>query len=87
MRMLRPASGEAEASAKLAPDCLEDGLRTGLEEEASDVFAEGGGLVGGCGGALADILHTIYRTDAGFEYEFAAFCACPCAEGDLTAAL
>src|SRR5258706_7764647 len=87
IRMLLPASGDGDASTTLGSHCFEDGLRAGLEEEASYVFAEGGGLVGGCGGALADVLRAIDGTDAGFENEFAAFGACPCADGDLTAAL
>jgi len=56
----------------LAPDFFEDGLRAGLEEQASDVFAESGGLLGRCGGALADILSAVDGADAGFEDEFAA---------------
>src|SRR5258708_10028839 len=71
----------------LAPDFFEDGLRAGLEEQASDVFAESGGLLGRCGGALADILRAVDGTDAGFEDEFTAFRARPGAEGNLAAAL
>src|SRR4029077_4255043 len=87
MRMLRPASGDAEASTMLAPDCFENGLRAGLEEEASNVFAERGGLLRRGGGTLTDILRTIDRTNAGFEDEFAAFRARPGTKRDLTAAL
>src|SRR6266436_3047429 len=87
MRIFRPASGDAEASTMLAPDFFEDGLRAGFEEEARDVFAESGGLLGRGGGTLADILRTVDRADAGFEDEFAALGAGPGAEGNLTAAL
>src|SRR4029077_2991204 len=73
MRIFLPASGDAEASTMLAPDCFENGLRAGLEEEASNVFAESGGLLGRGGSTLTDILRTIDRTNAGFEDEFAAF--------------
>jgi hypothetical protein len=75
--MLRPARGEAEDSAKLASYCFEDGLGTGFEEEAGDVFAESGSLVGRGGGALADILGAVDGADAGFEEEFAALGARP----------
>jgi hypothetical protein len=67
MRMLRPARGEAEASAKLASYCFEDGLGAGFEEETRDVFAKSGGLVWRGGGALADILGAVDGADAGFE--------------------
>src|SRR5258707_14453769 len=87
MRIFRPASGDAEASTMLASDCFEDGLRAGLEEEARDVFAESGGLLGRRGGTLADILRAVDGADAGFEDEFAALGAGPGAEGNLTAAL
>src|SRR6266849_4392551 len=87
MRIFLPASGDAEASTMLAPDFFEDGLRAGLKEQASDVFAESGGLLGRCGGALADILSAVDGTDAGFEDEFTAFRARPGAEGHLAAAL
>src|SRR5216684_8791185 len=85
MRIFLPASGDAEASTMLAPDFFEDGLRAGLEEQASDVFAESGGLLGRCGGALANILSAVDGTDAGFEDEFTAFRARPGAEGHLAA--
>src|SRR5712691_103323 len=39
------------------------------------------------GVALADVLRAVDGADAGFEDEFAAFGACPRAEGHLTAAL
>src|SRR5260221_11150168 len=87
MRIFRPASGDAEASTMLASDCFEDGLRAGLEEEARDVFAESGGLLGRRGGTLAGILRAGDGADAGFEDEFAALGAGPGAEGNLTAAL
>src|SRR6266849_4255067 len=87
MRIFLPASGDAEASTMLAPDFFEDGLRAGLEEQASDVFAESGGLLGRGGGALADILRAVDGTDAGFEDKFAAFRARPSAERHLAAAL
>src|SRR5258708_8792302 len=87
MRIFRAASGDAEASTMLASDCFEDGLRAGLEEEARDVFAESGGLLGRRGGTLADILRAVDGADAGFEDEFAALGAGPGAEGNLTAAL
>src|ERR1700730_1163161 len=87
IRIFLPARGDAEASTMLGPDRFEDGLRAGLEKEASDVFAESGGLVGHCGGGLADILRAIDGTDAGFQDEFAAFVARPGAEGNLAAAL
>ena len=79
MRMLRPARGDGEGSAKLATDCFEDGLGAGFEEEARDVFAESGGLVGRGGGALADILRAVDGADAGFQDEFAALGAGPSA--------
>src|SRR5258707_3732543 len=82
MRIFRPASGDAEASTMLASDCFEDGLRAGLEEEARDVFAESGGLLGRRGGTLADILRAVDGADAGFEDEFAALGAGPGAEGN-----
>src|ERR1700719_1066447 len=87
MRIFRPASGDAEASAKLAPDGFEDGLRAGFEEQAGDVFAESGGLVGCGGGALADILRAVDGADTGIEDEFVAFGAGPGAKGNLAAAL
>src|SRR5216684_6385193 len=87
IRIFLPASGDGEASTMLAPDLFEDGLRAGLEEQASDVFAESGGLLGRCGGALADILRAVDGTDAGFEDEFTAFRARPGTEGNLAAAL
>src|SRR5260370_35945522 len=71
----------------LAPDFFEDGLRASLKEEASDVFAESGGLLGRCGGALADILSAVDGADTGFEDEFTAFRARPGTEGNLAAAL
>jgi hypothetical protein len=71
----------------LAPDCFENGLRASLEEEASNVFAESGGLLGRGGGTLADILRTVDGADAGFEDEFTAFRARPGTEGHLAAAL
>ena len=71
----------------LAPDFFEDGLRAGLQEQASDVFAKSGGLIGRCGGALADILRAVDGADAGFEDEFAALGARPGTEGNLAAAL
>ena len=77
MRMLRPARGEAEASAKLASYCFENGLGAGFEEEARNVFAESGGLVWRCCGALADILRAVDGADAGFEDEFPALGARP----------
>ena len=85
--MLLPASGDGDASATLASHGFEDGLRAGLEEETSDVFAEGGGLVGRCGGALSDVLRAVDGADAGFEDKFAALGSCPRAERNLTAAL
>src|SRR6266478_8010901 len=87
MRIFRPASGDAEASTMLAPDFFEDGLRAGFEEEARDVFAERGGLLGRGGGTLADILRTVDRADAGFEDEFAALGAGPGAKRNLAATL
>src|ERR1700730_8988083 len=87
MTMRFPASGDCEVSATLGPDCFEDGLRAGLEEEARDVFAESGGLLGRRGGALADILRAVDGADAGFEDEFAALGAGPGAERNLAAAL
>ena len=48
MTMRLPESGDAEASAKLAPDGLEDGLRARFPQKAGDAFTEGGGLVGSC---------------------------------------
>ena len=66
IKMLLPASGDGNASATLASHGFEDGLRAGLEEEARYVFAEGGGLIGGGGGTLADILGAIDGHDAGF---------------------
>src|SRR5260221_14629457 len=87
MRIFRPASGDAEASTMLASDCFEDGLRAGLEEEARDVFAESGGLVGRRGGTLAGILRAVDGADAGFADEFARLGPGPGAEGNLTAAL
>src|SRR5882724_11406481 len=86
MRMLRPARGDGEGSAKLATDCFEDGLGTGFEEEARDVFAESGGLVWRCCGALADILRAVDGADTGFENKFAALDARPGAERNLAAA-
>src|SRR4029077_1697371 len=77
MRIFLPARGDAEASTMLAPDFFEDGLRACLEEETRDVFAESGGLLGRGRGALADILRTVDRADAGVEDEFAAFLARP----------
>ncbi len=82
-----PASGEFEDSATFAAHSLKDGLRAGLEQEASDVFAESSGLLGRCGGTLPDILRTVHRTNAGLEDEFAAFRAGPGAEGNLAATL
>src|ERR1700682_689276 len=87
MRIFLPASGDAEASAKLASDRFEDGLRAGFEEQAGDVLAESGGLVGRSGGALANILRAVDGADTGIEDEFVAFGAGPGAEGNLTAAL
>src|ERR1700730_17828606 len=87
IRIFLPARGHAEASTMLGPDRFEDGLRAGLDKEASDVFTEGGCLVGRCGGALAHILRAIDGADAGFEDEFAAFGARPGAERNLAAAL
>src|ERR1700676_727746 len=87
MRTFLPASGVAEASAKLTPDRFEYGLRAGFEKETSDVLAESGGLVGRCRGALVDVLRAIDRADTGFEDEFAALGARPGTEGNLTAAL
>src|ERR1700741_1937418 len=82
-----PASGEAEASATLTGDLFEDGLGAGFEEKTGDVFAKGGGLIGRCGGALADVLRTVDGADAGVEDKFAALGARPGAERNLTAAL
>src|SRR6267378_4436891 len=84
--MLRPARGEAEASAKLTSDCFENGLGAGFEEETRDVFAKSGGLVWRCGGALADILRAVDGADTGFENKFAALDARPGAERNLAAA-
>ena len=79
MRMLRPARGEAEASAKLTSYCFENGLGAGFEEEARDVFAESRGLLGRGNGTLADILRAVDGADAGFQDEFAALGAGPSA--------
>ena len=87
MRIFLPASGEAEASTMLAPNFFEDGLRAGLEEQASDMFAESGGLLGRGGGTLPDILRAVDGADAGFEDQFAALRARPGAERNLAAAL
>ena len=85
--MFLPARGDGNASTTLASHCFQDGLRAGLEEKASDVFAESGGLLGRRSSALPDILRAIDGTDAGLEDEFAAFCARPSAEGNLAATL
>src|ERR1700686_3829580 len=87
MRIFLPASGEAEVSTMLTPDAFEDGLRAGFEEQAGDVFAESGGLVGCGAGGLADILRAVDEADTGIEDEFVAFGAGPGAEGNLAAAL
>src|SRR6267154_731828 len=86
MTMRFPARGDTEGSAKLTSDCFEDGLGAGFEEEAGDVFAESGGLVWRCGGALADILRAVDGADAGFENKFAALDTRPGAERNLAAA-
>src|SRR5258706_6653206 len=87
MTMRFPARGDAEGSAKLTSDCFEDRLGAGFEEEAGDVFAEGGGLVGRCCGALADVLRAVDGADTGFKNKFAALDARPGAERNLAAAL
>ena len=84
---MRPASGDSEGSAKLATHGFQNGLRAGFEEQAGDMFAEGGGLIGRGGGALADVLGAVDRADAGFENEFTALRAGPGTEGNLAAAL
>src|SRR5260370_2118079 len=73
IRIFLPASGDAEASTMLAPDFFEDGLRAGLDEQASDVFAESRGLLGRCRGALANILSAVDGADADFEGTSTAF--------------
>src|SRR5258707_15082878 len=82
MRIFLPASGDAEASTMLAPDFFEDGLRAGLEEQASDVFAESGGLLGRGGGAVGGKLRPPDGTEAGLEGEITAFPAGPSAAGE-----
>src|SRR5579859_1597970 len=87
MRILRPTSGDAEASAMLGANCFENSLSSRFEEQARNVFAERGGLLRRRGGALTDILRAVDGTDAGFEDKFAMFGTGPGADGNLAAAL
>jgi len=87
MTMRLPARGEAGASATLAAHFFEDGLRTGLKEEAGNVFAEGGSLAWSGSSPLADVLRAVNGADAGFEDKFAALGASPGADGNLAATL
>src|SRR5579859_842026 len=87
MTMRFPASGDGERSATLGLHFFEDGLRAGFDEQTSNVFAEGHGLVGRGGGALFDVLRAVHRADAGFEDKFAVLGARPGAQRYLAAAL
>ncbi len=57
-----------------------------FEKETAHTFAEGASLGGRGAGALLDVLRAVDAANAGFEDEFVAFHARPCAERNLAAA-